>query len=269
MYVELFIMKQIVLSVLANAGGVGKSTIAVHLAYEIAQCGYSVALLDLDPHRSLNIFCGLPNRDDPNETIAKVLDRKFDGEWPLVSVWSEKLQLCTGHPFVADLQNDFILRKRSEYILADLLSKYPLPHRVVIIDSPGSLSILSTNSLAASTHVLIPIQLEIKAVAGVAGLIEWCFLTSEELKLDPKPPILGIVPSMVDKRVGMHRQLLEQFPAIAENLQIKLYEGIRESKEFLNASAQGLPIHRYRPSHPARDEFIPIAKDVLELLEVN
>ena len=47
---------QIVIAILANAGGVGKSTIATHLAYGLSQQNISVTLLDLDPQRSLDIF---------------------------------------------------------------------------------------------------------------------------------------------------------------------------------------------------------------------
>ena len=52
-------MKQIVLSLLANAGGVCKSTLSVHIAYSMYKRGFSVALIDLDPQRSLDVFCGL------------------------------------------------------------------------------------------------------------------------------------------------------------------------------------------------------------------
>lgn len=52
-------MSQVVIAVLANAGGVGKSTLSVHLAYEVSRRKLKVALLDLDPQRSLDVFCGL------------------------------------------------------------------------------------------------------------------------------------------------------------------------------------------------------------------
>jgi chromosome partitioning protein len=59
-------MKQIVLSLIANAGGVGKTTLSVHLAYEIVRRGFSVAILDLDPQRSLDVFCGIPPAEVSN-----------------------------------------------------------------------------------------------------------------------------------------------------------------------------------------------------------
>jgi chromosome partitioning protein len=260
-------MAQVVIAVLANAGGVGKSTLSVHLAYEVSKRKLMVALLDLDPQRSLDVFCGLEAAEAEN-TMPKVFAKDFKGDWVLVSAWDEeRIEVCQGHPSLADTANDLVIRKRGEYTLADRLHKYPLPHDLVIIDCPATLGMLNVNALAAATHILVPIQLEMKAISGSAELIEWCINTSEELQLDPKPPILGFVPSMYDEAVAMHRQYYSQLPAIAEQLNVKLYPKIRSSNEFKNASAHGLPLHKYRNKHPACKDFKQIADDVVELIK--
>ncbi|MUG95597.1 hypothetical protein F7734_25860 [Scytonema sp. UIC 10036] len=82
---------------------------------------------------------------------------------------------------------------------------------------------LNTNAIAGATYVIIPVQLEMKAISGSAELIEWCITIADELQLDPKSTILGFVPSMYDEKGAMHRQYLEHLPEIAENLQVKLY----------------------------------------------
>jgi chromosome partitioning protein len=43
-------------------------------------------------------------------------------------------------------------------------------------------------------------------------------------------------------------------------LNIPYFAPIRFSSEFKNASAVGLPLHLYRPKHPACDDFNPIVK---------
>ncbi|MHC5763159.1 ParA family protein, partial [Nostoc sp.] len=79
---------QIRLAVISNAGGSGKTTLSVHLAYDLAKRKYNVALLDLDPQGSLTLFCGL-NPPEPEQTLAGVLKDQFDGVWPLTPCWSQ------------------------------------------------------------------------------------------------------------------------------------------------------------------------------------
>ena len=184
----------IVLSILVNAGGVGKTTLGVHLAYEMSRRNFSVALLDLDPQRSLDVFCGLP-ASEGEYTIAKLFTKDFKGDYPFVSCWgSDKVEVCQGHPRLSEVANELVVRKRGEYVLADRLKSYPLPQDLTILDCPVTLGMLNVNALAASNYILVPVQLEMKSIAGAAELVEWCITTSDELHLDPRPPILGFVP---------------------------------------------------------------------------
>lgn len=257
----------IILSILANAGGVGKTTLGVHLAYEISRHKFSVALFDLDPQKSLDVFCGLPPTEATN-TVVSVFSKNFKGEYPLTTCWGNThIQVCQGHPTLAEVANELVVRKRGEYVLADRLKSYPLPHDLVILDCPATLGMLNVNALAASTHILVPVQLEMKSIAGSAELVEWCISTSEELHLAPRPPILGFVPSMYDERRAIHKAYLQQLPAMAEELHIKVYPRIRDSSEFKNASANGLPLQKYRPAHPACNDFKEIANDLTNLIK--
>lgn len=99
---------------------------------------------------------------------------------------------------------------------------------------------LNVNALAASTHILVPVQLEMKSIAGSAELVEWCITTSEELQLEPRPPILGFIPSMYDDRRAIHKAYWRQLPEIAKELQIKVYPKVRDS-----VSLRMLPLKAY------------------------
>jgi chromosome partitioning protein len=259
--------KQIIVSILANAGGVGKSTLATHLAYELSKHKLSIALIDLDPQHSLDVFCGLaPARKE--ESIIQVLTKDFQGEWQLTKAWDNPdIQVCRAHPELANMAQELVLRKRGEYVLADRLNKYSLPHNIILIDCPATWGTLCENAIAASTYLLIPIQLESKAIAGLNDLIQKIIILSEELALSPSPSILGCVPSMFDKEYGMHRQYLDELPATIEKLQIKCYPAIRASAEFKNASAFGLPLHLYRPGHKANKDFQELGKTLVNLFK--
>ncbi|MEH1768109.1 ParA family protein [Nostoc sp.] len=105
-------------------------------------------------------------------TLVKALSKDFKGDWKLISVWEEsKIQVCQGHPLMAEMANELVIRKRGEYTLSDRLKNYPLPHNLVILDCPATLGMLNVNALAASTHILVPVQLEMKAISGSAELV--------------------------------------------------------------------------------------------------
>lgn len=258
--------QQIVVGILANAGGVGKTTLAVHLAYDLFKLGCSVALIDLDPQRALDVFCGLPSVE-VEESVVRVFSKDFDGNWPLVPIWdTSSIEVCQGHPTLSQIADDLVIRRRGEYTLADRLQNYPLRHDVVILDCPATLGMICENAVAASTGLLVPIQLEMKSVSGVADLVQWAIAISDDLKLEPSPPILGLIPSLYDHSRAIHRQYLQQLPEVAQQLRIKLYPHVRDSSEFKNASANGLPLQKYRPAHPATHDFEKLARDLSQLV---
>jgi cellulose biosynthesis protein BcsQ len=180
---------QPILAIISNAGGSGKTTLATHLAYEIASrkiqrrpC--SVALLDLDPQGSLSLFCGLEKPTEPDRSVAAALSDKFSGQWSLTPCWTKhglKVDVCQSiqQPLL-EVADDLVTHPRGPYILSDHLKDYALPHDLVIIDCPATLGRLNLVALAASTHILIPIQLEPKSASGAAELLEFYFIEDIE-----------------------------------------------------------------------------------------
>ena len=80
-----------------------------------------------------------------------------------------------------------VIRRRGEYVLADRFKSHPLCHDVVILDCPATIGIICENAVAAATGILIPLQLEMKSVSGVADLAQWLIGISDDLMLEPRP----------------------------------------------------------------------------------
>ncbi len=122
----------IIIAILANAGGVGKSTIATHLAYGLAQQHHSVTILDLDPQRSLDVFCGLDSAPY-EESVVQAFAKDFKGDWHLSPVWNEfMIRIGQGHPAMSQMADDLVIRRRGEYVLRDRLAQYPIDSDVII-----------------------------------------------------------------------------------------------------------------------------------------
>lgn len=259
---------QIRLAILSNAGGSGKTTLSIHLAYALGAKGFRVVLIDLDPQGSLTLFCGL-DAPEPSATLAAVLREDFAGDWPRTSCWhphTDNVELVQGGMALTQTADELVLHKRGAYLLADRLQDYPLESDLIIFDCPATLGPLPLMTLPAATHLLIPVQLEPKSIQGAAHLLEWYYHNCRHLRLKPTPEILGFVPNQYDARRAAHRNLLEALPAQLEPMNIRAFEAIRDSAEFVNASATGLPLHLHRPAHPARRDFSAIAQQLIQLI---
>ncbi|NJL86158.1 MAG: ParA family protein [Leptolyngbyaceae cyanobacterium SM1_1_3] len=273
--------KQLRIAVMSNAGGSGKSTLTVNVGYELAAQGYSVALFGLDPNGSLTLFCGLP--DPPVEdTLNRVFQKDFDGNWPLFNCWSEKtsrVQVCLGGLIMTEAAQRLVLLDRKAYILADHLEDYPLPHDFILFDCPGTIDMLHSAALTASNYVLIPIQPDDKDIDGAAKLLEWIFDSIRTLRLKPAPEIMGFVPNRV--RLGdraQHRDNMglsnrektaqdpPSLPDMLAAMKIHCFSLIKDSAEIGNAASIGLPLKSYRPAHAANKNFKEIARVIQKKL---
>jgi chromosome partitioning protein len=266
-------LQQMVLWVGANAGGVTKTTLAIHIAYEMARRGYDVALLDLDTNVSMSQFSGLPKYLKLEETMAAVFSDDFDGHWPLLQPnWTGtkgKVQVCLGGPVMVQVGMDLVLKSRREYVLADRFQDFPLPHQLVILDCPATLSHLNDAALAVATHLIIPVELTPKSFTGADALLSWYRSSTRSLRLNPAPQVLGFVPTRYNASEASERDHLAALADMIAPQQIHCYPFIRYSCEFKNASGRGVPLHIHRPGHKASEDFNPICDDIETILRTR
>lgn len=256
---------QKVIPIMANSGGVGKTSACCNIAYQLAKRGQTVAMIGCDPNGSLTLFSGL---DDPeaDETMDYVLRSEFSGDYPLFPVWRDRIKgidaILGGLPLIATSQR-MVLNNRGAYLLADAFEDHPLPHDVVLIDCPGTIEQLHIAALAASTEILITLRPEDKDLDAVAKLLEWVSQKRTELRLKPAPQVLGVLPNGAKARDrAMHRDNLEVLPEIMAQLGIKVFPAVSDSAYVANAAAAGLPLGLFRPG----DKFNGIYGAVAEFI---
>lgn len=275
--------RQIRLLIASNAGGSGKTTLAVHLAYEVGAKGYKTTLVELDSNSSFRVFLGLnPPRDE--DSIASVLRKTFRGDYPAYPIWQDYLSTVTaiqgGDP-LREVTTEISGYDRREYVLQDRLEDISLDSDLIIFDTPATLEPMGLLALVASTHILAPIKPEFKDTGSFDGLLNWYYTKVGNLRLNPAPVLLGFVPTRVDLSKSTHRNILgvdakgklrtdlpaeETLPGIIEAMGIRCFPMIKESSWFLSASGAGLPVHLYRKGCDASKSFRSITDSIIKAM---
>ncbi|MGG6270163.1 ParA family protein [Leptolyngbya sp. AN03gr2] len=266
---------QMKLGIMSNSGGVGKTTIAAHLAYSLAKKGYKTLVIELDQQDSFRLSTGL-GIADPERSAAKIFQPDFKGDYPIVQIWQDHTEnafLIQGGAALRETPRAIEGYKRRYYILQDRLKKFPLDFDVILIDTPGGLEPFGTVILPAITHLIVVVEPDFKATTSGGLFLEWFYSNAIDLDLDPPPQILGFLPNTRQPEIAAHAKILDKenpnaLPAILQEHETRCFPQIKFSAEFVNASdpSVGLPVFVYRPKAPALKGFTPVIQAIEECL---
>jgi chromosome partitioning protein len=237
-------------------GGVAKTTTTLNLGVAFAEQGYRVLLIDLDPQGNLTMSQGL-DPDQIERSMFDVLVHKV----PITEVIE---------PREVDVAVSSIDLAGAELALSSMigreraLEKALLPVReeydFILIDTPPSLGLLTINALVAAEGVIVPVQCEYLSLRGLVQLENTLSMIRENL--NPTVEIVGILPTMFDKRL-LHSQ--EAVEILKENFgDLVLDTRIRKTIRYAEAPVKGESVLKYDPSGEAAAMYRELAKEVLK-----
>lgn len=249
-----------IISLVNQKGGVGKTATALSVGASLALKGRKVLLIDTDPQGSLTTSAGVElGENDP--TVYEVLQGqasindaiKNAGAYDVVPA---DISLSGADITLASVAGrDFMLKEA----IADLKTTYDY----IIIDCPPSLSILTLMNLTASNSVIIPVQATYLALKGMAQLLDTIKLVKK--RLNPELEILGAVVTMYDRRKNLDNEILENiretFPGKTFNTTISSNVALAEAPAF------GKDIYSYKPTSKGATQYEELTKEILERCE--
>jgi len=184
-------------------GGVGKTALAVNLAYYLREQGNRTLLMDLDPQGAAAFYYRVaPAEDFPAEDAGEL-----GGEWIRKNIRESDYpgldilpsNLAYRHFDVA-LNEMKKPRKQLRLTLAELRDLYD----VVVLDAPPNITLLSENIFRASDAILVPVIPTTLSARTLMQLQE--FFQAEDLNPEKLLPFF----SMVQYGKRLHRDLMTE-----------------------------------------------------------
>ena len=254
-----------VISLVNQKGGVGKTTTSINLSSALGHLGKKVLLVDLDPQSNSTTGLGI-NKANIKLSIYDVITNRCEISDAIIKTKFKNLSVIPSMIFLSGVEIELMQTSMREdnFILGDQLknqiNKIKDRYDFIIIDCPPALGILTTNALAASDSVLIPVQCEYFALEGVTQLLNTIILT--QTKVNPKLDIEGVLLTMLDGRTLVGLEVVED---VRKFFKEKVFNTIiPRLVRLVEAPSHGKPIIEYDPKCRGALAYINLAKEVIE-----
>ena len=228
-------------------GGVGKTTTVVSLAGLLADQGFDVLMLDLDPHGSLTSYF----RHDPDTLEHSGYDLflhngQVDADLPaslLLNTSHDRINLIPASTAMATLERRAVGSDGMGLVVSKALAYLWDRFDYVLIDSPPVLGVLMVNALAACERLIVPVQTEFLAIKGLERMVRTLAMIN---KARTKKLNYYILPTFFDRRTQASLQSLRLIKRTYPNEIAQSV--IPVDTKFRNASTQGVVPSAIDPS---------------------
>ncbi len=236
-------------------GGVAKTTTTLNLAVAFKERGFKVLVVDLDPQGNLTMSQGL-NPDTIERSMYDVLVHRIPIEDIIVE---REIDLAVSSIDLAGAELALSAQIGRERALEKALAPVKERYDFILMDTPPSLGLLTINAFVAAGGVIVPVQCEYLSLRGLVQLENTLAMVRENL--NPTVEIIGILPTMFDRRTTHAREAVE---ILQENFGDLVYNTkIRKTVRYAEAPVKGTSVLAYDPDGDAAMLYRDLAKEVL------
>lgn len=250
-----------IIAIANQKGGVGKTTTTINLAAALAEDGFNVLIVDLDPQGNASTGLGI----EPGEreyTTYELLLEEIELNRVIQRTGQDNLSIVPATVDLSSADMELISNEKRSFLLHDALRQPAMDgfaFNFILIDCPPSLNLLTVNAMVAAHSVLVPLQSEFFALEGLSQLM----LTVREVRQSANKDlrIEGVVLTMYDGRNNLSSQVEQD---ARENLgslvfQTKIPRNVRVSE----APSYAVPVLSYDPASKGAEAYRALAQELV------
>ena len=246
-----------IMAIANQKGGVGKTTTSVNLGAALAEMGFRVLVVDLDPQGNATTGLGV-NARELGGSIYDVIMNDAPVEDCVEPTSLKNLFVAPATIDLAGAEIELVPAFSRELKLRRALHEIRDDYDFMLIDCPPSLGLLTVNGLAAADDVIVPIQCEYYALEGLSQLIRNVSLVQKNL--NPSLAVRGIVLTMYDARTKLADQVEQE---VRKHFGRTVYQTVvPRTVRLSEAPSFGQPIILFDPTSRGAVAYRELAKEV-------
>ena len=253
-------MKNKIIAISNQKGGVGKTTTAINLSTALAASGEKVLLIDLDPQGNASTGLGIDYENRQN-SIYDVLSGNTSIEQSIKNTSIDNLFIIPSTVDLSGIEPELADVSDRAFTLKKILESEDINNfNYIFLDCPPALSLLTVMAMTAANSIIVPLQCEFFALEGLSQLIKTIGRVKQNL--NPSLSIDGIVLTMFDGRNKLSSQVAND---VRSHLKEQVYQTIiPRNVRVSEAPSFGMPALIYDQNASGSQAYLNLANEIIK-----
>ena len=231
-------------------GGTGKSSLSASYGFRLAQMGFRILLIDLDPQGHLTQCLGLNNEQYPKTLYHALVEKEEIGKI-IVKTDLPTLDIIPSNLNLSPVELSLFSMNSREFRLKRLLGSMEKSYDVIVMDASPSIGLLNLNAILASNDLLIPVLADFLSYHGLKILFETLSTIEEDFSF-----VFENIFIFLNRYNESHRICRRSKKALETHYKKYLLNTvIRQDTKIVEATSQGTPIFLFAQSSKGAEDI--------------